>query len=145
MFLAMLLSSAQAGTLDLTLDADGHTTEVTLSGVAPCETARFERDERRGGPKVEMSARVEPLDDGTLLVAVGVERSTWEDSDLARLKLHPTLLVSDGEQGELTLTVDGVPATLTVTATDFAGAGCTGDRERTEVRSHRERRTRSSE
>jgi len=141
MFVLFALS-AEAGSIDLVLSADGHTSEVSLSGVAPCASHSLSRDEPEGA-KVELDARVEPTGDGLLRVHLDVDRSGWNEGG-SRLKMRPTLLVKDGKKEVLSMNIDGAVATLEVKVKGFDdGPTCPLESVR-RVRQET-RRTRSSE
>ena len=140
MFVLFALS-AEAGSIDLVLSADGHTSEGSLSGVAPCASHSLSRDEHEGA-KVELDARVEPADDGLLRVHLDVERSSWNEGG-SRLKMRPTLLVKDGKKEVLSMDVDGEVATLEVKVKGFSDSPTCQVETVRRVR-HESRRTRSS-
>jgi len=140
MFFALILGAAQAGSLTVTVDADGRTSEVTLDQVATCRMQRFERSS--ADQLVELGAMVEPLDDGELLVTVDVERRLQVGDDQQLLKVTPALRVADGKRSTLGFTVDGSPAKVTVRARGFDTAGC--DAHATRTRRTTTRRTRGT-
>lgn len=142
MVLMMIGALAQAGTVQVQLTADGHTSEVVLDGVAPCERMEFVRDE--GARKVEVEVRVDPASDGELLVAVDLSRRLRIDAP-SQLEMHPRLQVRDGKKASLTFGVDGDEAKLTVLAKGFDDLAACGRTVSTRRSSRSTRSTTSEE
>jgi len=138
----LLLAAAHAGSLTVSVDADGRTSEVTLDHIAPCELQRFERD--GDGQKVELGAVVEPQEGGGLLVTLDITRTLRGDGPWRKLQLGPAIEVADGTTSTLGFTVDGAKAVVKVKAKGFGDDDVVCRTRSSRTRSSSTRRTRGT-
>lgn len=125
--MAVWMMLAQAGSVNVTVDALGEKQKLTLDGVAACEWMEFEtKAEHR---TVGLGVRVVPQQGDALMVSVEVVAKDFGDT-VRSVTLKPTMLVQDGKAATLTVDLEGDPVTLSMKASGFQGVECPVTRSR---------------